>query len=122
MKPVVGLFPYISSQHWKNMSEIVDFAAAKQEREPHWSGEAYCVGCYHTWVAVAPMGVHWITCPSCHTNRGTPRYPFGPTKGDAVLTCAQCGGEALYAFKRDNAFYVRCMGCGNDLTEVFYDG
>ena len=101
---------------------IIDLAAAKQERQPHWTGEAYCTGCRHIWAAVAPVSTNWIECPSCRLPKGTPRYPFSASDGDLLLQCEPCGGDALYAYKRSGNFFVKCMGCGNDLTEAFYDG
>jgi ribosomal protein S27E len=103
------------------MSNVVSFAAAKEERTPHWEGTAYCVGCQHEWQAVAPVGTMWIECPSCHLPKGTPKHPFGATQGDFFLRC-NCGCEALTAYKRKAHFHVKCMGCGADLTHAFYDG
>jgi hypothetical protein len=54
--------------------------------------------------------------------KGTPRYPFSAADGDLLLQCEPCGGDALYAYKRSGKFFVKCMGCGNDLTEAFYGG
>ncbi len=64
------------------------------EREPHWAGKAVCVGC--------------------------PKFPFGADESDALLTCSPYGGDALTAYKREGRMYVRCMGCGTDLTEASY--
>lgn len=63
------------------------------------TGEAYCVCCQHKWVAVAPEGVTFLECPSCHTEKGRFFYP--------VLI-------------RDAAYWV-CM-CGNDLFFINPDG
>lgn len=102
------------------MSKVIDLQAHRESKQPHWSGEVYCVGCQHTWVGVAPIGTEWVDCPSCSMPKGTPRHPFGGTVGDAILTCT-CGCEALTAYKREGAFCVRCMKCGNNLTEAFYN-
>lgn len=101
---------------------IVSLAKAREEREPHWSGECVCLGCRHEWVGVGPIGTaDHLECPSCGLPKGTVKHPFGAQAGDLALTCAQCGGEALTAYKRDGYLWVRCMSCGNDLTEAFFD-
>lgn len=102
--------------------KIVSLAEAREARQPHWTGTAYCVGCRNEWVAVAPMGVMWVDCPACGLPKGTPKHPFGADVGDRVLTCDICGSEALTAYYRGDAFYARCMGCGNDLTSAVLDG
>lgn len=37
---------------------------------PHLCGKAYCIGCQHTWDAVAPVGTVWLECPKCKTPKG----------------------------------------------------
>lgn len=106
------------------MSEVVSLADAKAARQPHWTGSCVCLGCRHEWVGVGPSpfeGVN-LDCPECKLPKGTVKYPFGASAGDMVLTCNHCGGEALTAYVRDNLHYVRCMGCGNDLTDAFFSG
>lgn len=100
---------------------VVSFAAAREERQPHWTGEAYCVGCQHSWQAVAPMGTMILDCPACSLPKGMPRHPFGADEGDRLLTC-NCGCEALTAYQRHGRMWVRCMGCGTELTDAFYGG
>jgi hypothetical protein len=102
------------------MADVVSLDDARAEREPHWAGKAVCVGCRHEWVQVAPAGVTCVGCPSCGLPKGFPKFPFGADEGDALLTCSPCGGDALTAYKREGRMYVRCMGCGTDLTEAFY--
>lgn len=101
---------------------VISLAAAREERQPHWTGTARCVGCQHEWTAVAPIGTLWVDCPSCGLPKGTPKHPFGAEDGDLLLSCVPCGGETLTAYKRDGKFWVKCMGCGNDLTHAFYEG
>lgn len=97
-------------------------AAAREAREPHWTGTAHCLGCKHEWQAVAPLGTMWLECPKCNLPKGCPKYPFGAAEGDLILICAECGSETLTAYKRKGLFYVRCMSCGNDMTNAFYEG
>lgn len=98
---------------------VVSLAAAREERQPHWTGTAHCVGCQAEWQAVVPIGTMWLECPSCELPKGTPKYPFGGSEGDLVLKC-DCGCEALTAYKRARLFFVKCMACGTDLTHAFY--
>lgn len=111
------------------MSDIIDFTKAKQARaedkeaeQGEWAeGPCVCLGCRHEWVGVAPPGrMRNLVCPSCELPKGTNKHPFGAAVGDMTLTCAHCGGEALTAYARAGHHYVRCMGCGVDLTEVFF--
>jgi hypothetical protein len=128
------------------MTEIVDFASAKKAREERvdpvershtptpkmigqevppeeWgAGPCVCLGCRHEWVGVSQTGSVNLICPSCELPKGTTKYPFGCSDGDRVLTCRHCKGEALTAYIRNDMHYVRCMGCGVDLTEEFYSG
>lgn len=98
---------------------VISLAAAREERQPHWSGNVHCIGCQHEWVGAAPMGTMFVDCPSCGLPKGTPKHPFGAVEGDLVLKC-NCGCEALTAYQRNGHFYTQCMACGTDLTHVFY--
>lgn len=104
------------------MGDIVPFkVASREEYDPHWSGPCVCLGCRHEWVGVGPLGfTSNLDCPECELPKGTTKYPFGASEGDLVLTCGDCGGEALTSYIRDGLHYVRCMGCGTDLTNVFF--
>lgn len=105
------------------MSKVIDLAAARTERRPHWSGPCVCLGCRHEWVGVGEEGHSFsLECPECKLPKGTVKYPFGADNDDLVLTCQHCEGEALTAYIRGNRHYVRCMGCGVDLTDAFFDG
>ena len=98
---------------------VVNFAAAKAEREPRWEGKVRCVGCQHEWEGSAPMGTMWLECPACGLPKGTPKHPFGAALGDLFFACL-CGCEALTAYKRKDRFYLRCMGCGADQTNAIF--
>lgn len=94
---------------------------AAQREELHWSGPCVCLGCRHEWVGVGPVGAHSeLHCPSCLLPKGTVKHPFGADAGDMVLVCDNCDGEALTSFVREGLHYVLCMGCGTDLTDVFF--
>lgn len=101
---------------------VISLARAREERSPHWEGECVCLSCNHKWRGVGPIGViDGLECPSCHLPQGHTRWPFGAPEGAAILTC-NCGSEALTAYKHKGKFWVKCMACGTDQTEVFYDG
>lgn len=99
---------------------VISLDDARAERQPHWMGTVHCVGCHHEWQAVAPIGDRWIDCPECGFPKGTPKYPFGAAVGDLLLTCGKCEGETLTAYHNSGRIWVRCMGCGNDMTDGFY--
>lgn len=101
---------------------VVSLAAAREEREPHWEGECICLACKHVWAGVGPMGrISGLDCPSCELPQGHTRWPFG-APNDALILMCKCGSEALTAYKKDGKFWVKCMACGTDQTETFYDG
>lgn len=115
------------------MTIVVDLAAARRAREapaedaqePHWAGKCVCLGCRYEWVGVGPIGVTTgLECPACHLPKGVCKHPFGGQEGDAVLTCAHCGCEALTVYRRagDGLKVFKCMACGTDLTEALFDG
>lgn len=99
---------------------VIDFAAARAEREPHWTGTCKCVGCRHEWVGVAPVGTLWLDCPSCGLPKGTPKHPFGAAEGDCLFVCNTCDSEALTAYWRSGRFVLMCMGCGTDHTAAVF--
>jgi len=98
---------------------VISLAAAREERQPHWAGNVYCIGCHHEWVGVGPLGTMFVDCPSCGLPKGTPKHPFMADDGDLVFAC-NCGCEVMTAYKRKGNLYVRCMGCGTDQTHAFY--
>lgn len=101
---------------------VISLAKAREEREPHWSGECICLACQHKWVGVGPMDtISGLECPSCSLPQGHTRHPFGAPDGALLLVC-KCGSEALTAYKSNGHFWVKCMACGTDQTEVFFDG
>jgi hypothetical protein len=86
------------------MSQVIDLAAAREERTPHLSGAAVCLNCRHQWIAVAPVGVFQMECPSCHTEKGVWNRPVGD---DLVWMC-NCGSYH-FAITKTHAL---CLHCG----------
>ena len=104
-------------------AEILSLKDARSARSPHWAGTCVCLGCQHSWTGVGPVGhTVGLTCPECDLPKGVTKYLFGADVGDHVLTCAACGGDAVTAYRRAGHMYVRCMNCGNDVTDAFYSG
>lgn len=87
------------------MSEVIDLSQARQEREPHLSGAAQCIGCGHKWVAVAPIGTFELECPSCSLEKG--RFVAPVLHGDVTWTC-NCGND-LFRINRHAQVY--CANC-----------
>lgn len=100
---------------------VISLAAAREERQPHWSGTVHCVGCQHEWVGVAPMGTMWLDCPNYELPKGHPKHLFGADVGDSEFSCV-CGGQALTAYVRAKGqrFFLRCMACGTDQTNAVF--
>ena len=111
------------------MSEVVDFEDARKKREgkvddraAQWCGKCVCMGCRHEWEGAGPVGNHkGLTCPECKLPKGVTKFLFGGEVGDMTLACADCASEALTAYLRKGRQYVRCMACGHDLTNAFFD-
>ncbi len=90
------------------MSDIIDFAAAKEARKAHASGHCYCMACSHEWMGVWPVGVTEMECPECKSMRGRSKYDYAPAEGTVVFTCNLCGNQ-LFNLLADR---VHCPGCG----------
>lgn len=90
------------------MTEIVDFAAKKQEREPHLGGKAVCVGCGYTWWGVAPIGEVTLPCPECKTNKG--RFLECVADDGLHWTCS-CGCQ-LFSITPKRTY---CANCGDTI-------
>lgn len=88
------------------MAEIIDFARAKEDREPHASGLARCLECGHEWHAIAPVGTTQLECSECKTMKGIFTLPFAPNE---YLLCA-CGSDLFYVTRNG----VFCPKCGEE--------
>ena len=85
--------------------EIIDFAARKAEREPHWSGECICAGCRHVWVGVGPIGkIDGLECPACGASKGHTRHPM--LRDKALLQC-NCG-STTFMIAPEGAYCTNC--------------
>ena len=78
---------------------IVDLARAREEREPHLSGEALCEACGHEYAVVAPVGV---------------KQP---------MECGKCGAEASYLkYLVERSPIWSCNNCESTLVRVSPEG
>lgn len=59
------------------------------ENTPHLAGEAVCLVCKFSWVAVSPVGVAALQCPSCETFRGC--FIGAPELPDRTAYVCNCG-------------------------------
>lgn len=87
------------------MVNIIDFTAARLEREPHSTGLAVCLDCKHEWQAVAPAEVMWLECPACGLERG--RFKHHHEREDMHWECA-CGND-LFSITPEGVY---CPNCG----------
>ena len=90
------------------MTDIIDLAKAREERQPHCQGLAFCMTCEHEWEAVWPTGKVDLECPKCHSMRGRSKFDVSPPEGTRVWTCNSCGNQ-LFNLLTDR---VHCPGCG----------
>lgn len=90
------------------MTEIIDFNKAKKKREPHISGELYCMACNHGWTAVWQPGTTEFECPECKAMRGRSKFDVAPAPGSVTWTCTHCDNQ-MFNLLPDR---IHCPGCG----------
>lgn len=85
---------------------VVPFARPSQ-KEQHGHGAAFCIGCQHTWQAVAPTGTTVFECPACGSMKGKWAFEFYPSEGQKVREC-DCGNQLFYLTPDGHL----CANCG----------
>lgn len=86
---------------------LIDFAAAREARQPYNEGPARCLGCDHTWHAVAPVGLVTFECPACHRYQGAFVGLIFPPEDQQLWVCG-CGGQFFVLTTRA----PQCVLCG----------
>jgi hypothetical protein len=94
-------------------SKIVSLADARADRSPHLSGRAECIGCRHSWEAVAPLGTVQLECPACGLPKGA--WACEVVRDDQVWEC-NCGGQLFRIAKHCGPY---CANCGTEATGWF---
>lgn len=91
------------------MGQIIEFGrrTAGEQVEQHGVGEAFCIGCGHTWAATAPTGTVNLECPACHSMKGKWKFEFYPGPGQMVRECG-CGNQLFYMTPDGHL----CANCG----------
>ena len=89
------------------MTTVISLADAKAAREPHVTGEAFCIGCNHTWRGVWPLGTTDLECPNCKRKTGRGTFEVSPQEGSHVYQC-HCGNQLFHLLKDR----VHCPSCG----------
>lgn len=84
---------------------VIDFMAAKRERDPHSTGLAVCLDCKHEWTAIVPAGTIWLECPACSLVRG--RFKYNHEREGDHWHC-YCGNY-LFAVTEEGTY---CPNCG----------
>lgn len=87
------------------MAAILEFKKPGAQ-DPHATGHAFCLGCDHTWEAVAPVGTQRLECPECHRRMGMFTFEFAPPEGTLVRTC-DCGNQ-LFTLTEEGHMCPRC--------------
>lgn len=87
------------------MSNVIPFV--RTETVQHGVGEAFCLSCDHSWVAVVETGTECFECPGCHRHTGRFKFEFAPTEGQLVRTC-RCGNQLFYLTPDGHM----CASCG----------
>ena len=88
------------------MSKVIPFGKPVTT-EQHGAGEAFCIGCGHTWAAVAPTGTTELECPSCKAHKGKWKFEFYPNPGQMIRGC-DCGNQLFYLTPDGHM----CANCG----------
>ena len=71
------------------------------------SGEAVCIACKHTWIAVQEgVSENMLECPACHAYKGHYRFPHIPD--DHTTWVCNCGNNLFYV--SNDGFF--CPNCG----------
>lgn len=89
------------------MAKLFEFVKRPEKHVQTGRGEAFCMSCQHTWVAVAPTGTTQFECPSCHRVTGHFRFAFAPNVGQMRRVC-NCGNEFFYLTPQGHM----CASCG----------
>lgn len=91
------------------MNNVVPFnrEPANDEATQWGQGWAFCLGCKHTWQAVAPTGTTELKCPSCETMKGKWKFEFFPPESTCVREC-NCGNQLFYLTPEGHM----CANCG----------
>jgi hypothetical protein len=89
------------------MAEIVDLGKYKEEISPHMSGNALCLNCKHTWVAVAPLGTVNLECPECSLSQGRFMW-LVEDQNEPHWTC-HCGNQFFHITQKR----TYCVSCGD---------
>jgi len=98
------------------MGDILQFQKPEKEPEeidPHMSGFAVCIACRHEWMAVVPVGVIDLQCPSCNLPRG---QMMNPAEVDAgfIIACTFCNSTHHQILTDEIGMPIGfvCVGCG----------
>jgi len=76
------------------------------------SGEAICIQCKHSWIAVAPTKTEELQCPKCSSIKGIWKYGFVPSTN--IWSCS-CGND-LFHITMEGHF---CPKCGKTQSYPF---
>lgn len=87
------------------MADIRPFK--RKESGQHGTGEAFCISCGHTWIAVAQTGITALECPECHAHKGRYKFEFAPSEGQMMRAC-NCGNQLFYLTPDAHM----CANCG----------
>lgn len=98
----VGKLQEIYEKLQREPNNVIDINAHRD----HLSGEAICLVCRHTWIAVAPCGTIQLECPACGIEKGV----FSRTAHcSPYLYCSACGCSH---FSIDTNWSAYCLVCG----------
>lgn len=98
-------------------TNVVNLAGYRNEREDDQetlAGSARCLQCDYTWVAVVPVGVRWLECPNCKSEKG--HLDAKVDRGEFDWLCG-CGND-LFRICEEGAY---CTVCGAVVRGIHFD-
>lgn len=92
---------------------IVSLSDYKDNKIPHMTGEAHCLHCHNTWIAVAPVGNVWIECPNCNLKKAAFMHHITTPEKDSIVWTCGCGNQLYYKTQLG----LWCPNCGSYQNE-----
>lgn len=89
-------------------NNVVDLDS-KRKKEPYLKGKARCLTCKHEWVAVHPIPMEWMECPSCGCRKGWMKNPV--VYSQLPHWMCKCGND-LFQITPYGSYCPNCGGGG----------
>lgn len=97
------------------MSNVVSLEDARLEKQPHNVGNAKCLACSYTYIAVMPAGLSSAVCPEC----GAGKVVYTEFVEGKVNYQCRCGSVLFVMCTQYNG-HPLCAVCGSlyDMNDI----